>query len=146
MAHTATLRLKHAALGTYKVLNCNYRFTKPIQQSGEPCGGATGGQIEITVETPAGNDLLLYKWMQGSDTHKDGEIVFEVPDRANLAKKTLVFRKGYCIYLHDSFSSQSDGQMLTQLIISAAEIIILGSGDSCSFKSKNLNKQDDDEN
>jgi hypothetical protein len=147
MAHTATLKFKYAVQGTaYKVLDCNYSFTKPIQQSGEPCGGTTGGIIELTVETPASSDLFLYKWMQGSDTQKDGEIVFEVPDRANLARKTLVFKKGYCIYLHDSFNSYSEGQMLTRLTISAAEIIIMGNGDSCSFKSRNLHKQEDDEN
>jgi hypothetical protein len=130
MAHTAKLIIGNnlntkTALGkefdrnSHKILRCNYKFVKPIQENGQPCGHPVGGQISMILESSGNGDSFFSDWMLNTIHHKDGVIVFEV---ANNAKKNLFFKRAYCISLEEDFDAHGDGQMLTQIVISAEEI------------------------
>ena len=119
MAHTAQLKIDG---GEYDIIECEYEFTKPIKENGQPAGRASGGLIHLIVLTPDDKDTTLYEWMQSATEQKNGEIVFSVVDLGNLAVKSLSFTSAYCIRLYDYFNKHNNVQMYTKITISAAEI------------------------
>ena len=121
MAHTAHLKLESRE---YKLLECEYEFIQPIKENGQPAGHPSGGLIHFTLEAPSDDkNPVFYNWMRSSTDHKDGKIIFSVPNKANLSFKTLHFKRAYCIRLYEYFrGGDSNTQMLTKITISAAEI------------------------
>ena len=125
MAHQAQLKIERRE---YNVVECEYEFTQPVNENGQPSGRPSGGMIQLVVIAPDDNDLFLHEWMQSATVHKDGQIVFTIVDVGNPSTKTLHFKRGYCIRLYEHFNTHSDGQMYTKITISAAEIAFGGSG------------------
>jgi len=121
MAHKAQLSLDG---NKYDILECEYEFTKPVKENGQPAGRATGGFIHLIVITPDENDLSLYEWMQSATEQKDGEIVFSVVELGEDAIKNLSFKSAYCIRLYEYFNKHNNVQMYSKITISAAEIHI----------------------
>jgi len=119
MAHTALLRLKSKE---YNVIACEYEFTQPVKENGQPCGHPVCGLIRITIVSPDDNDLFLHDWMRSATDHKDGEIIFSVVDTGKPSVKTMHFKRGYCVRLRERFDPHANEQMLTRITISAAEI------------------------
>jgi hypothetical protein len=132
MAHTAKLMVETK---TYEVLECNYNYFRHQQENGQPESGAIGGNIQLIMKSPGDNDLFLHDWIRGSTENKEGVIVFEVADKANISKKHLFFKGAYCVSLRESFNAYGDGQMLTSIALSAAEIIFGLGQKTCLFKS-----------
>jgi len=130
MAHTAQLKLEGRE---YKIIDCDYVFSQPTKENGQPAGFPAGGLINLTIESPDNSDLFIHRWMQGTTEHKDGTIVFSVVNAGKPSTKTLHFKRAYCIRLHEKFSTGSDAQMLTNITISAAEIAF-GRTESLVFK------------
>ena len=134
MAHTALLKLGSKE---YKVMECEYEFIQPIKDNGQPAGRPSCGLIHLTVVAPDNSDLFLHNWMQSSTDHKEGQIVFAVVDTGTPSRKTLHFKRTYCIRLYEYFSGHSDGQMYTKITLSAAEIAF---GETASVVFKNDQK------
>jgi hypothetical protein len=109
---------------SYNLLKCNYNFVKPIQESGQPCGHAAGGQIRLLLETPGNGNTFFSDWMLATTDHKDGAIAFELTHNE---RKNIFFTRAYCIYLREVFDADSDEQMLTEVVLSA-EKFSFGSG------------------
>ena len=120
MAHIAHLKLDGG--GEFDIIECEYEFTKPIKENGQPAGHASGGLMHLIVVTPDETVLTLYEWMQSSTEQKDGEIIFSVVDLGESAVKTLKFKGAYCIRLYDNFNKHNNVQMYTKITVSAAEI------------------------
>jgi len=134
MAHTAQLRLEGRE---YKIIECDYEFNQPIKQNKQPAGHPDGGLINLTIESPDNSDLFIHNWMQGATEHKDGTIVFSVVNAGKPSTKTLHFKRAYCIYLFERFSSLANAQMLTRITISAAEIAF-GRTENTVFKNDGI--------
>jgi hypothetical protein len=71
--------------------------------------------------------------MQSATDNKEGQIVFAVVDTGTPSKKTVHFKRAYCIRLYEYFNGHSDGQMYTKITLSAAEVSFGESG-SVVFK------------
>jgi hypothetical protein len=130
MAHTALLKLGSKE---YKVMECEYEFIQPIKDNGQPAGRPSGGLIHLTVVAPDNSDLFLHNWMQSATEHKEGQIVFAVVDTGTPSKKTVQFKRAYCIRLYEHFDGRNDGQMYAKITLSAAEIAF-GETGSVVFK------------
>ncbi|MDR0333793.1 MAG: hypothetical protein LBI15_10055 [Dysgonamonadaceae bacterium] len=124
MAHTAKLKLDNGR--EYNLLNCDYEFYQPTQASGEPCAGVFQSPIRFVVKSPANDDLFFYKWMQYTNQTESGQIIFMVFKKGEITPQTLNFTNAYCVYLHESFDSYGEGQMLTTIAISSANKITFG--------------------
>ncbi|MCL2168120.1 MAG: hypothetical protein FWH59_03210 [Lentimicrobiaceae bacterium] len=131
MAHDAKLKIEGKE---YKVIECDYEFVQSIKENGQPAGYTTGGIIHITVASPDDNDTFLHTWMESSIDHIDGEINFVVVDTNAPSKKTVKFKRAYCIGLHEFINTQSVMQMTTKITISAAEITFGNSGNEVTFE------------
>jgi len=134
MAHTALLKLGSKE---YTVIECEYEFIQPVKDNGQPSGRPSCGLIHLIVVAPDNSDLDLHSWMQSATEHKEGQIVFSVMDTGVPSRKTLHFKRAYCIRLYEYFNGHSNGQMHTKLTLSAAEIAF---GDTGSVVFKNDQK------
>ena len=131
MAHEAKLKIESKE---YNVVECDYKFTQPIKENGQPAGFTPGGIIHITVVSPDDHDILLHEWMESSIDHKDGTITFMVMDTNTPSKKTLKFERAYCIGLYECFNTQNVTQMTTKITISATKMTFGNSGNEVTFK------------
>jgi len=131
MAHEAKLKIESKE---YNVVECDYKFTQPIKENGQPAGFTTGGIIHVSIVAPDNDDTLLHAWMESSIDHKDGTINFVVVDSNNPSTKTLKFEHAYCIGLEEIFNRKNDEQMMTKITISAPKMTFGNSGNEVTFK------------
>ena len=108
----------------YRLITCEYEFTRPINAYGRVCGRSSeGALIYIILVSPDDNDLLFHEWLHKVDERKDGTIIFST-DGNNPSVKMLNFESAYCVDIREIFSRQNpvDTQMLTEIVISAGKI------------------------
>jgi len=125
MAHQAQLKIDNKE---YNIIECEYEFTQPVKDYGQPFGRPSGSLIHVTLVAPDNNDLSLHDWMKNATDHKDGQIIFSVIDAAKPSIKTLHFKHAYCIRLREYFNAHDISQMFTKITISANEISFNGNG------------------
>ncbi len=60
----------------YRLITCEYEFTRPINAYGRVCGRSSeGALIYIILVSPDDNDLLFHEWLHKVDERKDGTII-----------------------------------------------------------------------
>jgi hypothetical protein len=105
----------------FNVLEFDVNFDQNTDNNGKPANKTKGGQIRLVVETTQTD--LFSDWMVSQTSVKDGKVVFYRRD-AMSTMKNVVFKKGYCISLHESFRSEGATPMITKILITSNEIKI----------------------
>ena len=70
---------------TYTILQCDYAFDQPMDDTGKPSGKPRGGQISLTIESQGRQDLHL--WMNEPEQTKDGALIFYKRDGMSQLQK-----------------------------------------------------------
>jgi hypothetical protein len=121
MAFNATLSITSAsgkAQTSLKVLEMDFGFSQNIDNTGKPTGRPLINNINMVVESTS--DTQIADWMVSFGATKDGKIELEL---RNNVKKTLVFKKAYCIQYHESFNHQGgESPMHISFTISPEEV------------------------
>ncbi|WP_294964692.1 type VI secretion system tube protein TssD [uncultured Flavobacterium sp.] len=103
----------------FNVLEFDITFTQSTDNNGKPANKAKGGQIRLVVESTSID--LFSDWMVSYTSTKDGKIIFYRRD-AMSTMKNVTFKKGYCIFFHESFRSEGIAPMTTEILITSNEI------------------------
>ena len=106
------------------VLSCTFALHQEVDKTGRPSSVTRGGQITLTVESDANNDI--FEWMCNNFERKDGSVVFTKRD-SDATMKELKFKEGYLINFNEAFTASTDNPMNISFTISAKEIT-LGNG------------------
>lgn len=106
---------------TFNVLEFDVSFNQGIDNNGKPANRTKGGQLRLVVESTSTN--LFSDWMVSHTSVKNGKIIFYRRD-AMSTMKNITFKKGYCIFFHESFRSETTTPMSTEILITSNEIKI----------------------
>ena len=90
---------------TYNILECKYKFTQPVDETGKPNGIPEGGEILITIESTGNSELLT--WMLDHNLVKNGKIIFYRRDAMSKLQE-LNFEKAYCIEFSEYFDANNN--------------------------------------
>lgn len=118
---------------TYGVVECEYKFTQSIDDTGKPTSRPRGGEITIVIPSTNDDDMFFYNWMFHKSEVKAGILRFCLYSNENKRSyKTVSFANAYCIELRDYFNDHDSKLMYTTIKISA-QVIMVGSANSSTF-------------
>ena len=113
-------------IGKYDIIECEYSFSQSIDQTGKPSSRATGGIINVVLETTEDTSSLAH-WMLSESDMKSGSLNFTL---SNEKQKVVSFSEGICVGYHEYFNMRdvdvetNKPSMLLKLSITAKEITI----------------------
>lgn len=118
---------------TYGVVECDYKFTQSIDDTGKPTSRPRGGEIRIVIPSTNDDDMFFYNWMFHKSEAKAGILRFCLYSNDNKRSyKTVSFANAYCVELEDRFNDHDSKLMYTTIKISA-QIIRIGAANSSTF-------------
>ena len=90
---------------TYGVVECSYKFSQSIDDTGKPTSRPRGGTITMVMPSTSDDDLFFYKWMFNKTEVNGGILRFVVFSNHNKRSyKSVEFANAYCIELQDYFN------------------------------------------
>jgi hypothetical protein len=107
------------------VLQCSFRFSQIVDETGKPSALPLGGSIILLLESNSNNDL--FDWMISPTQTKSGSVTFYRRDTMSKLK-TLEFTDAYCVDYHETFNHIGENPMQIQITLSAREIKLNDSG------------------
>ena len=118
---------------TYGVVECEYKFSQSIDDTGKPTSRPKGGEITIVIPSTNDDDMFFYNWMFHKSEVKAGILRFCLYSNDNKRSyKTVSFANAYCIELKDYFNDHDAKLMYTTIKISA-QVIMIGSVNTSLF-------------
>ncbi len=118
---------------TYGVVECEYKFTQAVDDTGKPASRPRGGEITIVIPSTNDDYMFFYNWMFHKSEVKDGILRFCLYSDGNKRSyKTVSFARAYCIELRDYFNDHDAKLMYTTIKISA-QVILVGSANASAF-------------
>jgi hypothetical protein len=108
---------------TYNILECKYKFTQPVDDTGKPNGIPVGGEIFITIESTGNAELL--SWMLDHNQVKDGKIIFYRRDAMSKLQE-LSFEKAYCIEFSEHFDANNNMPLQIEMKLIAKKFNVNG--------------------
>ncbi|MDR2207278.1 MAG: hypothetical protein LBE36_14100 [Flavobacteriaceae bacterium] len=108
---------------TYNILECKYKFTRPINETGKPWGIPQGGEIVIRIESTGNPELL--DWMFDHHKVKDGKIIFYRRDAMSKLQE-LVFEKAYCTEFSEHFNASNEEPLQIEMHLIARKFSMNG--------------------
>lgn len=115
------------------MVECEYKFTQSIDNTGKPASRPRGGEITIVIPSTNDDDMFFYNWMFHKSELKAGILRFCLYSNDNKRSyKTVSFANAYCIELRDYFNDHDAKLMYTTIKISA-QVIMVGSANSSLF-------------
>ncbi|MBD5311074.1 MAG: hypothetical protein HDS13_02765 [Bacteroides sp.] len=118
---------------TYGVVECDYKFSQSIDDTGKPTSRPKGGEITIVIPSTNDDDMFFYNWMFHKSEVKAGILRFCLYSNDNKRSyKTVSFANAYCIELKDYFNDHDAKLMYTTIKISA-QVIMIGSVNTSLF-------------
>lgn len=106
----------------YDILECEYEFTQPIKDNGQPAGRPNGGLIHLVTFSQDDNNMFFQEWMTNKTDRKNGKITFTLKNK--LTNKTVSFENAYCIRLYEYFNKHNDTEMFMKITISSSKITL----------------------
>ena len=99
---------------TYGVVECEYKFTQAVDETGKPTSRPNGGTITIVIPSTNDDDMFFYNWMFHKSEVKAGILRFRLYSNENkISYKTVSFANAYCIELRDYFNDHDAKLMYT---------------------------------
>jgi len=107
------------------VLKLQFKLTQDTDVTGKVTADPMGGWIKLTVEST--KSTLLFDWMKGTKTTKDGVITFFQKGAADKKMREFRFSEAYCISYDENFVAYDDNPMEIEIVFSAKKIDLNGS-------------------
>ena len=77
---------------TYGVVECEYKFTQAVDETGKPTSRPNGGTITIVIPSTNDDDMFFYNWMFHKSEVKAGILRFRLYSNENkISYKTVSF-------------------------------------------------------
>ncbi|WP_271785211.1 type VI secretion system tube protein TssD [Aquimarina algiphila] len=105
----------------YNVLKARYSIHQSDDETGLPNERPTAGKLFLTVESNKSTDAI--SWAMSNKMLKDGTLTFYNRDAISTFRK-IEFKDAYCLKFEEIFHSSNTDPLLSELIISAKELII----------------------
>lgn len=105
----------------YNILTVDYDVTQMLDHNNRPNGAPKGGIINVRIESRSNTEIL--EWMIKPNMLKNGSIIFSKRDASSPMRK-VDFKDAFCVYLKEQFNAEGSTPMITNIMISARELII----------------------